>query len=330
MAARSVREEVAGLFMIGIPGPELDPETVALHRDFPFAGVVLFARNYVSRAALIELTRKIHALRRQSPPLVAIDHEGGSVVRLGKPFTSFPAARQMAARGEGFVRAAARKMGSELREAGIDLNFAPVLDIDTNRRNPIIGKRAFGSRPKDAASAGLAFFEGLKESGIVACGKHFPGHGDTSADSHLCLPVVRRSRLALSRRELVPFRKAIEAGIPMLMTAHVLYPSLDAKNPATLSKKIVGELLRRRLGFGGVVCSDDLEMKAVASRFGPAELSVRAALAGIDLLLFCKSQKKALMAARGLCRAVEEGRIERKDLLRSLERIEKLKEQRSA
>jgi beta-N-acetylhexosaminidase len=179
---------------------------------------------------------------------------------------------------------------AELRAVGIDVNFAPVLDVDSNPRNPVIGDRAFSEDPHTAAALGIAFAKGSLSRGILPVGKHFPGHGDTSADSHEELPVVRAGRQTLLRRELLPFRRAARAGIPALMTAHVLYPALDRAVPAILSRKILHDLLRERLRFRGAVISDALEMKAIADRYGIGEAAVLAVTAGCDVVLVCRGE----------------------------------------
>jgi len=305
----SLRAAIARLFVTGIPGPTLDAETRRLHAEIPFGGVVLFTPNAGPPRPMRDLARAIHALDPALPPLVSIDHEGGRVHRLAPPFTHFPPARVVGARGVAAVRAVATAMGRELAAIGVDLVFAPVLDVATNPANPIIGDRAFASAPAEAAALGLAHFRALRGAGLLACGKHFPGHGDTAADSHLELPVVDRSRASLAATELVPFARASTARIPMLMTAHVRYPALDPDVPATLSHRIVTGLLRRRLGFRGVVCSDDLEMRAIAARYEPGEAAVAALAAGVDLLLFCHRQDWLRAAVAAAEDAVESGRL---------------------
>jgi beta-N-acetylhexosaminidase len=179
---------------------------------------------------------------------------------------------------------------AELRAVGIDVNFAPVLDVDSNPANPVIGDRAFSEDPRAAAALGIAFAKGSLSRGVLPVGKHFPGHGDTSADSHEELPVVRAGRRTLLGRELLPFRRAAREGIPALMTAHVLYPALDRALPATLSRKILHDLLRNRLRFRGAIISDALEMKAIADRYGIGEAAVLGVAAGCDVVLVCRGE----------------------------------------
>ncbi len=306
----ALRAAIARLFFAGIPATTLDDVTVALHAEMPFGGVVLFRHNAAEPAVMRRMTDAIHRLDRLLPPLVAIDHEGGRVHRLDPPFTRFPAAAVVAAHGASAVRAVATAMARELGAIGVDLTFAPVLDVASNPANPVIWDRAFASEPESAAVLALAAFRATRGAGLLTCGKHFPGHGDTAADSHLELPIVEKSRRELGRTELVPFRRAIAAGIPMLMSAHVLYPALDAERPATLSHAILTGLLRRRLGFGGVVCSDDLEMRAIADHYGPGDAAVAAIAAGADLLLYCHRQDDLRTAITAVERAVADGRLD--------------------
>jgi beta-N-acetylhexosaminidase len=305
----SLRATVGRLFLAGLPGPTLDDETRRLHADIPFAGVTLFKANASDPKTMRALVRDLHALDPAFPPLVAIDHEGGRVHRLAPPFTHFPAAATVAAAGAKTVRAVATAMARELAAVGIDLTFAPVLDVASNPVNPVIGDRSFGATPARATTAALAAFRGARAVGLLTCGKHFPGHGDTATDSHRELPVVERDRRALMANELAPFRAAIAARVPMLMTAHVRYPALDPALPATLSPAIVTGLLRRRLGFRGVIATDDLEMRAIADHFGPGETAVRAIAAGCDLLLFCHHQDWLRAAVAAVEDAVASGRL---------------------
>jgi beta-N-acetylhexosaminidase len=304
-----VGDLVGAVLCTGIPGTGLDAElTRALDRLRP-SGIILFRRNYESVAQLRKLTRELHAL--PSSPLVCIDHEGGSVMRLGSPFTQFPPARAIAATGDpDMAYAVGRAMARELASAGIDLSYAPVLDVSSNPRNPIIGERAFGTDAETVVAYALPFMRGLHEGGVVSCGKHFPGHGDTDRDSHLELPVVRRSLEEIEAVELAPFRAAVAARIPALMTAHVVYPALDEHNPATLSARILEDLLRREMGFTGVLVSDDLQMRAVSARTSLADAAVRSLQAGVDWLLICNDFQQTLQVAAKLGQALEKEELD--------------------
>jgi beta-N-acetylhexosaminidase len=316
-----LRAAIARLFLAGLPGPTLDDDTRRLYADAPFAGITMFRHNAGTPATMRELVRALHALDPTTPPLIAIDHEGGRVHRVSAPFTHFPPAAVVAAHGLPAVRAVATAMARELAALAIDLTFGPVLDVASNPANPIIGDRAFGTAPESAATAALAFFRATRAIGLLTCGKHFPGHGDTATDSHLDLPVVERDRRTLRRTELPPFVRAIAAGIPMLMTAHVRYPALDDDRPATLSPSILTTLLRRRLGFRGVIASDDLEMRAIADRWGPGEAAIGALVAGCDLLLFCHRQDWLRTAVDAVERAVASGVLTERRIAESHRRI---------
>jgi beta-N-acetylhexosaminidase len=218
-------------------------------------------------------------------------------------------------------------MGRELAAVGIDLDFAPVLDVWTNPRNRVIGDRAFGTTPAAAARGALALARGLAAAGVVACGKHFPGHGGTAGDSHHVRPRVRRSRREIDHLDLVPFRRAIAARIPTLMTAHVVFPALDPRHPATLSRRICHALLRRRLGFRGVLFSDDLEMHAVSRR--PIErVVVEALAAGCDMLLVCARLDLARRGIDAVAEAIDRQRLDARAIAASLARIQALRRRR--
>ncbi len=252
------------------------------------AGLILFKRNIENldqAASLIASCCDVGS--RGLPILVSVDQEGGRVARFGDPILQLPPMRALAGAGDPqLTRDAATVLGRQLRALGINLDFAPVLDIDTNPLNPVIGDRAFGSTPDSVIEHALAFAEGLHEGGVLSCGKHFPGHGDTDLDSHLALPTLRHERARLDDVELRPFRAAV-GRLPSLMTAHVLFEHLDPEVPATMSPKAITELLRHDVGFDGAVFSDDLEMKAVSDRYSIEEAGVLAIEAGCDLLLVC-------------------------------------------
>jgi beta-N-acetylhexosaminidase len=326
MPTALLRASVAQLFMVGLPGPGIDRATRDVLRQHPPGGFILFRRNVRSAAQVRALVAELHDLGAGVRPLVAIDHEGGRVHRLPRPFTHFPPALQVAAtRRPALAEAVGLAMGRELAAAGIDLDFAPVLDVWSNPRNRVIGDRAHGHDPENVARVALAVARGLERGGVLPCGKHFPGHGDTVGDSHFVLPRVRKSRAALRRLELVPFTRAIAAGIPALMTAHVVYPALDRRRPATLSAPICRDLLRRRLGFRGVLFSDDLEMRAVAGRQTPERAAVAAVRAGCDMLLVCQSLAVARRAMLGIERAVARGVISAEQVCAALGRIQELR-----
>ncbi len=319
-AARRLAGEVV---ITGIPGPQLDSATRRALTDLGPSGVILFRRNVENVDQLRQLTAALHDL--PSRPLVAIDHEGGRVMRLSEPFTHFPPARDIGRGGDpAAAEAVGRAMAVELRSVGIDLDFAPVLDVDSNPRNPVIGDRAFGRTPDSVSVLAIAFLRGMLAGGVLPCGKHFPGHGDTDRDSHTERPTVARSRAALDATELPPFRAAIAAGVPLLMTAHVLYPALDPDHPATLSPVILRDLLRGELGFSGVVVSDDLEMQAVTDHISVAEAAVASLQAGVDWVLICNDLQRAVDAGARIAAAIDAGELATATVAAAAARIRRL------
>lgn len=314
------------LFMVGIPQPTLDNETRTLLQELRPSGIILFRRNYTGPAALAVLCAELHSLFSTHMPLIALDHEGGRVHRVSPPFTHFPPAVQLGKTGS--VALAYRvglAMGHELRRVGIDIDFAPVLDVLTNPANTVIGDRAFSSDPYQVALFGRAVARGLRESGVIPCGKHFPGHGGTLMDSHEDLPHDERSREELERIDFYPFQQITLEGIEMLMTAHVRYPTLDPELPATVSPKIITGLLRQHLHYDGVVVTDDLEMGAVVRHSTVEQTVVKALNAGDDLLLVCHKIELALAARDACVRAIENGTLSQQRVEEAEQRINTLR-----
>ena len=271
--------------VMGIGGTGLTDEERSTIRELKPGGFILFGRNVVEPAQVLELNRELASLLPDRfPPLLSVDQEGGRVLRIKN--TRWPSMRTVGNIGSiANTRRVAVSMGDELRAMGFNLNFAPVADVDSNPHNPVIGDRSFGRKPEAVAQHVVAFAQGLHGRGIVACVKHFPGHGDTDVDSHKALPVVDKDLHDLVNVELVPFQAAVEAGIDMVMTSHVLFPALDDDHPATMSREVLHGLLRERLGYKGVVISDDLEMKAVRDRWTMRTVLDCASRASVDL--FC-------------------------------------------
>ena len=290
------------MLMLGFHGTTV-PDSLARLLEAPLVtGVIWFRRNIVDTEQVARVNERLHALRPGL--LVAIDQEGGPVRRLREGVTDVPAMRQV--QSEDDARAWGHTLGRELRALGFNMNMAPVLDVDSNPDNPIIGERAFSADPERVALLGIALHEGLVAEGVASCGKHFPGHGDTETDSHLELPNVRHGLDRLRAVELVPFEAAIRAGLPSVMTAHVLLPALDPDWPATLSPRVIERLLRQELGYDGVVISDDLEMKAVADRWGIEPLVERCLTASVDPMLVCHELERQQTALRVLESAAPE------------------------
>ena len=321
------REKIGQLFMVGFMGTAVTPDLASFLKEYKPGGVILFSRNLESIEQIVELTNDLQRYSPKSPLLISIDQEGGRVSRLPKGFTIFPPCELLGrCNSTELAYAAATTIAKELKAVGINMNMAPVLDVNSNPDNPVIGDRAFGSTPDVVSELALVTVAGLQDNKVVACGKHFPGHGDTNADSHKELPVVEASRERLEAVEFPPFRRAAAAGVATMMTAHVLYKALDDRLPATLSPAIITHLLRDEMKYDGVVLTDDLEMHAIVDHYGPADAAVRAFLAGCDVLLICKDRDREVAAFGAIEKAVASGAIETQRLDQSVARIQRLKQ----
>jgi beta-N-acetylhexosaminidase len=291
MSERADFEKLAGRAVIaGFDGTSLPNDVAALLRRGALGGLVLFKRNVESPEQVAALIGAARAAAADGPaPIVAVDQEGGRVARLKEPLAELPPARAVAAAGDpGLTRDAGRLVGRELAALGFTLDFAPVLDVDTNPASPVIGDRSFGASAADVIRHGLAFARGLRDGGVLPCAKHFPGHGDAAVDSHRALPHVALPAARLRAVEMAPFAAYAGERLGPVMSAHVVYPALDPDAPATASRPILEGELRGRIGFAGAVLTDDLEMGAVAEIGGPTAAAVRALRAGADGLLVCR------------------------------------------
>lgn len=311
MSLRDLRRTAGQLAIVGFDGMDVPVETRALAREFDLGGVIYFARNVQSPEQVAEMSRTARGLARDTPLWISVDQEGGRVARLRRPFTEWPPMNTIGRSGdETLARRFATALARELRAVGINLDYAPVLDIHTNPKNPVIGDRAFAEKAEDVARFARIVIRALQAEGIAACGKHFPGHGDTSTDSHHELPVLEHGPDRFEHVELVPFRAAVEEDVACIMTAHVLVPAYDAERPATLSPLIVDAILKKRLGYQGIVISDDLAMKAISASWTVGESMVAALEAGCDAVLLCdpKPDEQA-EALEAVIHAVESRRL---------------------
>lgn len=288
-------DQAAGQILIGgIEGTVLTPATRARLAEGRLGGLILFAKN-------VENPRQVHDLLTAAarctaeswpPPMLGVDQEGGRVARLKAPVIELPTARRLGEIDDTELTGrAANALGTQLRAIGFSLDFAPVLDVDGGPARGVIGDRSFGSDVEVVARHGAAMIRGLADAGVCPCGKHFPGHGSTETDSHIELPWVGADRGDLVRERLHPFARAIAAGLPMIMPAHVVFESLDPTRPATCSPAVLQTLLRDELGFGGTVVTDDLTMGAVSQAGGPHEVAVEALAAGVDVLMVCHGEE---------------------------------------
>lgn len=311
-------------FIIGLSGPTLGEEDKEVLETLRPMGVLLRAPNFRENveyslwlSSLEQMLREAQAITEREKFIITIDHEGGRIHRTPAPLTHFPSAMEYARK----AREVATAMATELSSIGINLSLSPVADIHSNPQNPVIGKRAAGTTADEVIAAVVPFFEGLMQHGVLACAKHFPGHGDTSQDSHLELPRLRLGLPELRERELRPFEALAKAGVPMILTAHVKFLQLDRRNPATLSKKILKDVLRTLLGFRGVVLSDDLDMQAIADNYSEEDIAERAVNAGLDMFLFNHKPKRGILMAEAILKGLRSGNIREKMVETSFERI---------
>ena len=318
-------------FLIGLQkSPSLTEHDRRLLSALRPAGIILFRDNFKRGVAyeewlscLRELIDGARACIERETLLVSIDHEGGAVFRPPPPITNFGTAAEWACKS-GEVGAA---MGVELRSLGINLNYAPVVDIHTNPANPVIGRRVFGTDAGIVAESARDFLLAMEREGVLGCPKHFPGHGDTSVDSHYDLPVVRRSLDELRRRELLPFAAMVQAGAKMIMSAHILYPEIDAEHPATLSRLLLNGVLRDEMGFQGVITTDDIGMGAVSTIFDKPGIAASALRAGCDLIMMSAhwgDTSRVLGLAQGLLDSLRSGELSGNVFEASQKRIDKL------
>lgn len=300
------------LFIGALEGKRIRPEEKRWLEKVDVGGVILFRRNIESPQQLFALCQGIRRLRLSAPPLIAIDHEGGQVNRLPEEYLTLPPAEFFGQRcASGARRALFRRlmglMAGQLRASGINLNFAPVVDLLPPRGESFMKTRAFGRDPRLAGTLAADLIRAYRRLGLLTCAKHFPGHGATARDSHLELPRLGRTRAQLLRRELLPYRQAIAAGVPLIMTAHILYRALDRCRPATLSPAILQGLLRKKLGYRGLIVSDDLEMKGVSAGRDSRALTLGGLAAGNNLLLFCRDLAPLVAGWQALNRRLAEG-----------------------
>lgn len=314
----------------GFQGPEMTEELMEHVRRYKIGNIVLFEYNVVDKTQLKRLCGEITSLVEREtgyPPFITIDQEGGAVSRLKEDATIFPSAMAVAATGNPEnARVAGRITGEELRAMGVNFNLAPVMDVNNNPNNPVIGVRSYGDDPASVARYGIQMAQGLREGGVLASLKHFPGHGDTAVDSHLGLPRVEKSLEELLACELLPFQAAIDAGVPAVMTTHILFPALEPDGvPATLSRRIMTDLLQTRMGFQGLVVSDCMMMGAIERFFGTVQGGVAAIRAGVDLVFVSHSPALASQLIEALRSALDAGDVDAAEFAASTEKLLRFK-----
>lgn len=330
LGGMKLQDKLGQMLLGGFDGTKMTTEAMKLIAAYRTGGIIYFSRNVSSPEQLAALTRELQqaAAANGVPPLwISIDQEGGMVARITEGVTLMPGQMAIAAAGSAEeAYRAAYVGGSELRMIGINLNYAPVLDVNNNPLNPVIGVRSFGESPEAAAEFGAAAVRGYQDAGVAATAKHFPGHGDTDVDSHLDLPTVPHDRARMDKVELVPFKRAFAEGVDAVMSAHIYFPALEKeKLPVTLSPSVLTGLLREELGFEGIITTDCMEMNAIAEHYGVAEASVLAVLAGADQILVSHRSDRQGAALAALEAAVHEGRIAEARIDDSVRRLLRMK-----
>jgi len=321
-----LNKEIGQHLIVGFPGTEMSPEFIESVKKYKIGNVILFAHNIKSEVQLKKLISNINNLIIDEvgiPPFITIDQEGGMVTRLGEDSINIPGAMALTAtQNIDYLEKCIQINSSQLQALGINCNLAPVLDVNCNKSNPVIGVRSFSDKAEIVATMGAKVIREYEKNNLLCVAKHFPGHGDTSADSHLDLPKVEKSYKELEKTEFPPFKKAIEVGVPAIMTSHILYPSLDSSSlPATMSKEIITNFLRKKLDFKGLVFSDCMEMKAISNYYGTVNGIIAALKAGADLLFISHHPKIAIEACIQIEYSFDNGDFNKESWTDSLNRI---------
>ncbi len=326
----TLEQKIGQMIMVAVPGQSVTKKTIKILEKYKPGGILFFGFNLKDQNQIKKFTSNLQkvAYEKYSIPLfITLDQEGGRVRRIASGVTQFPG--NMAAGigdNKSLVFNWASILGYELRALGINMNLAPVLDINNNPENPVINTRSFSSDLTVVSDLGISYVRGLQENGVVAVGKHFPGHGDTSKDSHITLPVINYDMERLRRVELVPFKKSIDAGLDVVMTAHISFPKiLGNKNSATVSKYFLDDVLRKELKFKGVVITDDMEMGAISNKMNAGEASVVSIKAGSDIVLISTFGKSIPLIFNEILKAVNSGKISVERIDQSVRRILELK-----
>lgn len=329
VAAMSLQEKIGQMIIAGFSGTTLNEETIDLIQNKRIGGVIFYSNNIESMTQTVTLLNDMKEINKQNkmPLFLSVDQEGGRVSRLPGSLKTIPTNESIGkVNNTKFSYGIGKVIGNELKQFGFNLDYAPVMDVNSNPDNPVIGDRSFSGDPNVVKQLGIETMKGMQSEDIVTVIKHFPGHGDTSVDSHLQLPKVNKSLEDLEKTELIPFKGAIEEGVDMVMIAHILLPQLDDK-PASLSPKIINGLLRKQMGYEGVVITDDMTMKAITNHYGIEQASVDSIKAGSDLILVAHDYNKVVSVMKTIKAAVENGEISEERLNESVERIIKLKDQ---
>lgn len=328
IAQMTIDEKIGQMVMVGLEGYENDQYSQEMIEKYKVGGFIFFERNIRDTYQTLTLINSLKEANKENaiPLFIAVDEEGGRVTRMPREFIKLPSSRAIGKiNNEELSFKIGNVIGEELKSLGFNMNFAPVLDIDSNPANPVIGDRSFSSNEQTVSKLGTAAMKGI-QTHVISVVKHFPGHGDTSTDSHIGLPVVNRDLEKLKSFELVPFASAIESGADMVMAAHILLPKIDEENPATLSKSIITDILRSEMKFDKVVITDDMTMGAITENFDIGDAAVESIMAGADIILVCHDHEKQVKVLEALKQAAVDGTIPEDELDMHIYRILKLKQ----
>lgn len=329
MNSLSLEEKLGQMIIVGFNGYEVDSDFRELLESYKVGGVILFKRNIKNAEQLLNLNNNIKNINSTNklPLFISVDEEGGRITRLPEGSTKFPSNKVIGKENDKDLSyKIGNQIGTQLNDFEFNMDFAPVLDIYSNTKNTVIKDRSFGTDSEIVKTLGTATMKGLQDSNVISVVKHFPGHGDTTVDSHIGLPIVNHDKQRLDEFELVPFKEAIDKGADAIMTAHIVLPNVDkSKKPATLSKIILTDILRDELNFNGVIITDDMEMGAISNNYGTKNASVEAIKAGADIILMCHTKEKQIESLEALKEVVNNGAISIERIDESVRRIIKLK-----
>ena len=326
----SLNEKICQLLIIGFNGYTLSDDFKSMIKEYKFGNFILFSRNIKNINQLSQLIREIYDVVIKSLgiiPFIAIDQEGGMTIRIKDKNTYYPGPMTLASTVTSNAEIIGHMMGKDLLSLGINMNFAPVLDVNNNPKNPVIGIRSFSDNPENVSKFGNSLIKGMQEEGLIATCKHFPGHGDVEIDSHLGLPILNFDKNRMDKIELKPFKDAINNGVKNIMVAHIIFKEIDNENPATLSENILKGILRNELKFNGLITSDCMEMKAISEGITTHVGAKKGIKAGLDLVCVCHTKERQIDSINEIKKAVDDNYINIEEIDEKVKRILEYKKQ---